>query len=406
MTPENAAEAVAIPNQHESTEMSIHPINDLAKETMECPLCLGRGQLKRAEVLERLGAKDLARVAQLSAEEAFRLLLKRREEEQDALWLKFEGDLANRIREIEEKHHQELLIIGAERNALEQKLHTINDNHEVSLTNAREAERLAAEKQFRAEMSSLEGRIHDLEALQTVADQEKALELEKLRLGFDRTIADYVSQNTTLNNKNHDLELQLSKSSRIGKKEETDFEEEARTWPGIWIERVPRYGDYILAYRNPAGDPLNPRMVVDNKDKERVSEADIEKLIRDAREQNTPVAILVVREESQLRQLDRDNRWSSRDGCWILRTARQWIPRDLELLRPILDRMRTEGPDFLQKNAALSDEIRRTLTDLDEIEKELKKATKSIDTVKTMVIAYKDRLVQLCGSVRTAAPQN
>jgi uncharacterized coiled-coil DUF342 family protein len=68
--------------------------------------------------------------------------------------------------------------------------------------------------------------------------------------------------------------------------------------------------------------------------------------------------------------------------------------------------MRTEGPDFLQKNAALSDEIRRTLTDLDEIEKELKKAAKSIDAVKTMVVAYKERLVQLCGSVRTATPQN
>jgi hypothetical protein len=27
-------------------------------ETIECPLCLGRGQLTRAEVLERLGMKD------------------------------------------------------------------------------------------------------------------------------------------------------------------------------------------------------------------------------------------------------------------------------------------------------------------------------------------------------------
>jgi hypothetical protein len=39
-------------------------------EKIECPLCLGEGRLTRAEVLDRLGVKDFARVAQLSAEEA------------------------------------------------------------------------------------------------------------------------------------------------------------------------------------------------------------------------------------------------------------------------------------------------------------------------------------------------
>ena len=42
-------------------------------ENMECPLCLGEGKLKRTEVLDRLGVKDFASVAQLSAEEAFGL---------------------------------------------------------------------------------------------------------------------------------------------------------------------------------------------------------------------------------------------------------------------------------------------------------------------------------------------
>jgi hypothetical protein len=44
-------------------------------ETIDCPLCLGRGQLSRTEILERLGMKDFTRVAQLSAEEAIRLVL-------------------------------------------------------------------------------------------------------------------------------------------------------------------------------------------------------------------------------------------------------------------------------------------------------------------------------------------
>jgi len=38
-------------------------------EIIECPLCLGSGELKRAELLDWLGVKDFARVAQLSAAE-------------------------------------------------------------------------------------------------------------------------------------------------------------------------------------------------------------------------------------------------------------------------------------------------------------------------------------------------
>ena len=46
--------------------------SSLMDEKIECPLCSGEGKLKRTEILDRLGVKDFARVAQLSAEEAFR----------------------------------------------------------------------------------------------------------------------------------------------------------------------------------------------------------------------------------------------------------------------------------------------------------------------------------------------
>ena len=54
-------------------------------DAIECPLCLGEGKLKRTEVLDRLGVKDLARVAQLSAEEAFRLLLGKHKDDQQSV---------------------------------------------------------------------------------------------------------------------------------------------------------------------------------------------------------------------------------------------------------------------------------------------------------------------------------
>jgi hypothetical protein len=192
----------------------------------------------------------------------------------------------------------------------------------------------------------------------------------------------------------------MSKAARRGKLEEISFEEEARTWVGIAVsEKLPKNGDYVLAYRDPSGAPLDPCILVDNKDKATVTEGDIRKLVRDVKERRSMVGVIVAREESQLRQLDRERRWGQEDGIWVLRTTRHWLPRDLEVLKPVFERMRTEGPDFLHKNSALADEVRRTFIDLDEIEKELKKAAKAIDAVSDLTAKYRSRLQALCDTV-------
>lgn len=189
----------------------------------------------------------------------------------------------------------------------------------------------------------------------------------------------------------------MAKVSRVGRREEMDFSEEAQTWAGICIsEKLPKNGDFILAYRDPSGAPLEPRIVVDNKDKATVTEGDLKKLIRDAKERRCPVGIIVAREESQLRQHDRERRWEQEDGVWILRTTRAWLPRDLEVLKPLFERMRTEGADFLQKNSALAEEVRRTFVDLDEVERELRKAAKAIETASGLTSKYRTRLQTLC----------
>jgi hypothetical protein len=61
--------------------------------------------------------------------------------------------------------------------------------------------------------------------------------------------------------------------------------------------------------------------------------------------------------------------------------------------------MRTEGADFLQKKAAMAEEVRRTLVDLDEVEKELKKAAKAIDAAAGLTTKYKVRLQVLCDHI-------
>jgi hypothetical protein len=60
--------------------------------------------------------------------------------------------------------------------------------------------------------------------------------------------------------------------------------------------------------------------------------------------------------------------------------------------------MRTEGPDFLTKNSQLAEEVKRTFVEIDEMEKELKKAAKAIESAKELASGYRIRLQQLCDS--------
>jgi hypothetical protein len=301
-------------------------------ETIECPLCLGVGSLKRSEVLDRLGVKDLARVAQLSAEEVFRLVQRKNSGESQQVWARFESELTRRAAEIELRHRGELQALTVQNGTL----------------------------------------THRLE--------------------------DYLREVAQLREQNQGLETEMAKVSRIGKREEMDFADEARTWPGVSLEGISRNGDFILNYRDPSGAVIPPRILIDNKNKTVLAESDISKLVRDAKERNSPVAVLVAKDESQLRQLDRECRWGQKDGIWVLRTTRRWLPRDLDVLRPLLERMGSHDVDFLNRDVALADKVRRSLIDLDEVEKELKKATKAIMSASGLVISYRSRLKELCES--------
>jgi hypothetical protein len=339
----------------------------LVSSQIECPLCLGVGNLKRTEILDRLGVKDFARVAMLSAEEAFRLLNKQHTNDHLSAWARFETELTKRSSEIEKCHRNELQTLGGRIRELES------------------AARIAEE------LHALDVRLGHAHA------EEKLLTTQSQNADLTRRVEDCLREVAQVRERNQQLESEMAKVARVGKREEMGFADEARTWAGIVVsEKLPRNGDFLLAYRDRSGVPLEPRMLIDCKDKTVIAESDIRKLIRDTKERRSPVGIIVAREESQLRQLDRERRWGQQDGVWLLRTTRHWLPRDLEVLKPVFERMRTEGANFLQKNSALADEVRRTFVDLDEVEKHLKKAVQAIDSAAGLTTKYRVRLQVLC----------
>ena len=380
-------------------------------ESIECPLCLGKGELSRSEVLERLGMKDFARVAQLSAEEAIRLLVANEKQAEQGRWAKFEVELTKRLGEAAGRHSAEMQSLQAEKSELAARLKGLEQSASATLDNARQEERLAAEKGLQKQLAALTKRIAELEAAQSLADEQKTAEVAKAKAELESALSsekakandlarqgkDYLQEIGNLRERNQELEAEMAKVARVGKKEEVDFADEARSWPGIWIgDKLPRNGDYLMAFADAAGNALEPGMVVDNKDKATVAEADIRKLVRDARERRLAVAALVTRDESQLRQADRQRRWGQEDGVRLLRSTRAWLPRDLEVLRPVFEQMRAEGPDFLQKNAVLAEEVRRTFADIDEIEGQLKKAGAAIEKAQALTAKYRARLAGLC----------
>jgi hypothetical protein len=334
---------------------------------IECPLCLGVGNLKRTEVLDRLGVKDFARVATLSTEEVFRLLSKKHTTDDQTTWARFEIELTKRTAEIEQRYRDELRTVAGRIRELESA--------------ARVAE----------ELHALDVQLGHAQA------EEKLLTTQSQNADLTRRVEDCLREVAQVRERNQQLESEMAKVARVGKREEMDFADEARTWAGIVVsEKLPRNGDFLLAYQDRSGVPLEPRMLIDCKDKTAIAESDIRKLIRDTKERRSPVGIIVAREESQLRQLDREQRWGQQDGVWLLRTTRHWLPRDLEVLKPVFERMRTEGANFLQKNSALADEVRRTFVDLDEVEKHLKKAAQAIDSAAGLTTKYRVRLQALC----------
>jgi hypothetical protein len=380
-------------------------------ESIECPLCLGKGELSRTEILERLGMKDFARVAQLSAEEAIRLVLRKEKDAEQARWAKFDAELAKRAAELTGKHNAELQKLQAEKSELAARLKGIEKNASATLDNARQEERLAAEKELQKQLSALTKQIAELEAAQALGEEQKKAEVAAARAELEAALSsekakandlarqgkDYLHEIGALCERNQELESEMAKVARVGKREEMDFADEARSWPGIWVgEKLPRNGDYLMAFADAAGNALEPSMVVDNKDKATVAEADVRKLVRDAKERKLAAAVLVTRDASQLRQADRQRRWGQEDGIWLLRSTRAWLPRDLDVLRPVFERMRAEGPDFLQRNAALADEVRRTFADVDEIEGQLRRAESAIEKAQALTAKYRARLSGLC----------
>jgi hypothetical protein len=132
--------------------------------------------------------KDFSRVAQLSAEEAIRLVLTKEKESEQTRWSKFDAELTKRVADLTEKHQAELQKHQTEKHELTVRLEESDKNASAAMQNAKQHERLTTEKELQPHLAALNGRVMELEAAQTLADERRQAEVTKVKAELDAAL--------------------------------------------------------------------------------------------------------------------------------------------------------------------------------------------------------------------------
>ncbi len=315
----------------------------LETESATCPLCDGRGRLSRAE-LARLGVRDVTQVAELAAQAAVK-----------------------NSEVVELRHQQEVdKRLQAERDKLS-------------------AQNVAQTQQLQQQLGTLTERLK-------LADEHKQIAVEKTQ-----------QENVALRRELDELRMKLAGVSAIkGKVEELDFEAEVRGWAEVELgQKELRLGDYQLwlRVRDAAGN-LNRApnaFIVDNKD-DRVNGDYVKEIVAAAKHRKMAVGILVFKRNEQLTGKHADVRWSKEQDVWVLKTTRAWLRRDLEVLRPMIERLAC-GDAALDEDVAA--EVAATLRDLDTVSKHVEKATGALVDIQKLCTDHVERLRKIVEKARS-----
>lgn len=479
-------------------------------DTIDCPLCAGRGKLGRLEFFEKTGMREPSLIAELSAKQAVQSM-------HDKLWGDFRAQLTEQVKTRTQELDKTIQSLTGEKRELEQDVDQLKKARERELEQARQEqankdrEELLKEKaELQDKMAELQGTLSQREAELEAANKTVGLEVkdaiakikeeeEKQRAELQKRINEMndaltqerqqkVELTTKLERLEHetetrifearkaeiekqeellrgkmkeeeeerkklqvelmsmreqaklypkqeemavekaiqDLEKQLhSKDLDVGnlqkqrdalteeltearrkleatkgKVEERTFEEMAADIPGVWVEdwsSKKKSGDYHIGLYDRDGEKLqSSKIVVDNKDVGRLTDKEIDKLVRDAEHHKVAMAAMVVRDELAMRQKDKDARFALVKGVTVLRTTREWFQRDLDMLKPLMRRQAEEGPDFMKRNLAVASEVRSHLKSIDKVERFMRLARENAERAEKELRTYRDTIEDVC----------
>ncbi|MCC6574821.1 MAG: hypothetical protein IT462_13660 [Planctomycetes bacterium] len=360
-------------------------------EQIKCPLCEGAGSLSGDEIIKKTGMKDISRVAEITATKALALA-------HDSLWNKYEAKLNQQVADRTDKLEQKLRSTEADRANLEKQLKVEAENaRKKQLADDQAANAVALEK-LQNELARIKGELAQAQGKVSNLPREVELAREATKQDLSRQLTSEQEANKRMAQELGELRMKLAATAVQGRVEERSFEEEVREWPQFHVsDKLARNGDYILSLRDASGASWKgSELLIDNKDKDKVAADDLTKLIRDIKQRKYNLGAIVASDENVLRSEDREKRWCKLDGVWVLRTTRQWLRRDLDLLLPVMQRMAEEGPGFLEREKAISVELNSYLVELADLEAALKKAAEYLTKAMTLCASYRGKVEKLC----------
>lgn len=379
-----------------------------------CPLCDGKGRLSRAYLYEQLGVRDMAKLATHTAKEAVAELT-------DKLWGQYRDNLDKQVKAESERLKSEIDRLTAEQLALEARNKALNESIAEKERTARDSQKnedqslwLEEKQKYLDEAARIRQELAELKAASLQAESkernavEKATLESKGELGLVRTQLQTALHNLAqVESARAELEKRLSATAVQGRVEEQAFESEVATIPGIWIgEKLKKMGDYLIRLRGPNGEPVETStLVVDNKDKDKFTSGDIDKLVRDAQHHKSGLAALVASDETCLRREDMERRFEVISGVSVLRTTRQWFARDLDLIRPLMRKQADEGPEFMKRNQSLAATVQSYFKEVDAVDDSLRLAEQHLAKARKDLGSYKQKMVNACEQKGDAVPK-
>lgn len=204
-----------------------------------------------------------------------------------------------------------------------------------------------------------------------------------------------------LEEENKGLHEKMQSTARQGAIEERAFETMAKEISGIFVsDKLHKNGDYLVQLKKLDGtvDEAST-LVIDNKDKGRIDEKDVRKLVRDAKIHKSALAALVVKDSDSFGNKDSQNRFQTIDDVCIIRTTKEWFERDLDFLRPMMAKQSELGPDFVSKNESAISRVKSVIIDVDTIAKSIGTALVHLTKANNNVEEYKNKIVNICSEV-------
>ncbi|MBI2139956.1 hypothetical protein HYU14_03460 [Candidatus Woesearchaeota archaeon] len=242
-----------------------------------------------------------------------------------------------------------------------------------------------------------------------VKEQEKANLKEEHRIYETKLLEDIASikaEKDRIFKEKIELESRLGNiPALIGAAGEKEFEEEViGRYPHFEIEKLTGEGDFIIWPKlEKNGDWISAKipLLIDHKKKEsKITRDDIEKLLRDAKSRSCEIAMIVAEKDDQLRKKDIVKSAMLVGQTFLIITSRERMPTCIDMLIPYMEMLysskQKKEVDYKEVLDTKTREVIQKINEFSEIEGSTSKIVKECTKIDKVVVRLTEEIRTIC----------